>query len=172
MIKITNCKPEIQKIIEDYLYKETDIGDFVEDISMQSVRDFIIYGYNPWDYLEETKLNLKEQKLEDILDSITNPLKNEGLEIIERQKEICLGNKIDLICKNQKGDLVVVELKKYGANETIGQLARYLTDVRENYAKSTQKVAGMILALHIDEQLIKAARGVDFEVKLYQITFS
>jgi len=62
-MKITNRKPEIQKIIEDYLYKETDIGDFVEDISMQSVRDFIIYGYNPWDYLEETKLNLKEQKL-------------------------------------------------------------------------------------------------------------
>ena len=62
-MKITNRKPEIQKIIEDYLYKETDIGDFVENISMQSVRDFIIYGYNPWDYLEEIKLNLKEQKL-------------------------------------------------------------------------------------------------------------
>jgi len=117
-------------------------------------------------------VDLSEQKMEDLLDSVANPLKHEGLEIVERQFEAHKGNKIDLICKDKKGDLIVVELKKHSANETIGQLARYLTDVRENYAKSTQKVKGLILALHIDEQLVKAARGVDFEVMLYQITFS
>lgn len=122
-------------------------------------------------YKNILQVNLSEETMEDLLDSIVNPLKHEGLEIIERQNEIHKGNRVDLICKDRKGDLVVVELKKEGANETIGQLARYLTDVRENYAKPTQKVNGLILALRIDEQLIKAARGVDFEVMLYQIAF-
>ena len=78
---------------------------------------------------------------------------------------------IDMLCVDAKGDYVVVELKKYSANKTIGQLARYITDVRENRAKAGQKVRGLILALDIDEQLIKAARAVDFEVVLYQLTF-
>jgi Holliday junction resolvase-like predicted endonuclease len=116
-------------------------------------------------------VNLSEKRMEDILDSVVDPLKREGLEIVERQLEIHQGNIIDLICKDRKGDLVVVEIKKHGANETIGQLARYLTDVREKFAKPTQKVKGLILALTIDEQLIKAARAVDFDVMLYQITF-
>ncbi|GAH55358.1 unnamed protein product, partial [marine sediment metagenome] len=33
-----------------------------------------------------------------------------------------------------------------------------------------QKVKGLILTLDVDEQLIKAARGVDFDVVLYQLT--
>lgn len=61
MLKVTNCGKEITNIIEHYLYKETDIGEFVEDISSQSLIDFIIYGHNLWNYLEETKLNLKNQ---------------------------------------------------------------------------------------------------------------
>ena len=64
---------------------------------------------------------------------------------------------------------MVVELKKGTANQTVGQLARYVTDVREKRAKSTQKVRGLILTLAVDEQLVKAARGVDFEVVLCQL---
>jgi hypothetical protein len=35
--------------------------------------------------------------------------------------------------------------------------------------KASQKVKGIILAFDVDEQLIKAARAVDFDVILYQI---
>jgi RecB family endonuclease NucS len=66
---------------------------------------------------------------------------------------------------------VVVELKKDKANQTIGQLARYVADIRETKATSTQRVRGLILALDVDEQLVKAARGADFDVFLCQITF-
>jgi RecB family endonuclease NucS len=93
-----------------------------------------------------------------------------NLEIVERQLEVVPGNVIDLLCQDQRGDLVVVELKKASANETIGQLARYVTDVREHRAKQGQKVRGVILSLDIDEQLVKAARGVDFDVVLCQLT--
>ena len=61
MIEIKNCSGELQNILKNYLFKETDIGEFVEDMSLQFIHDFIIYGYNPWDYLEELKLNQKYQ---------------------------------------------------------------------------------------------------------------
>jgi hypothetical protein len=166
-IDIATLPINYSDLFDRNLIKEIEQGMFNELIG---IRNFI--QNLRLNYKNILRVNLREQKMEDLLDSIANPLKNEGLEIIERQKEIHPGNKIDLICKDKKGDLVVVELKRHSANETIGQLARYLTDVRENYAKSTQKVKGLILALHIDEQLVKAARGVDFEVMLYQITFS
>ena len=101
---------------------------------------------------------------------VKNPLRSIGLEIVDRQLTVTPGNIIDLLCKDAKGDYVVVELKKRSANETIGQLARYVTDVKENIANAGQKVKGLILTLDVDEQLIKAARGVDFDVVLYQLT--
>jgi hypothetical protein len=130
-------------------------------------------------FLQNIKINWKnilhvkisERDLEDLLDSVKNPLKREGIDIIERQYEITPGNKIDLICKDRKGDIVVVELKKSSSIKTIGQLARYKHDVEAHYAKPTQKVSGLILSLDIDEDLIKAARGVGFDVMLYRISF-
>lgn len=119
-------------------------------------------------YKNRLWLSMTEADFETLIDS-RNALEQIGLEIIDRQIEITPGNRIDLLCKDQKGDLVVVELKKWGATQTIGQTARYLTDVREHYAKTSQKVRALILAFDIDEELIKAARGVDFEVSLCQI---
>lgn len=119
-------------------------------------------------YRNRLKIHVSEQDIEDLLDS-KNALSKVGLTLIDRQLEITKGNKIDLLAKDRKGDLVVIELKKGSANQTIGQLARYINDVREHKAKSTQKVKGLILSFDIDEQLIKAARAVDFEVMLYEI---
>lgn len=122
-------------------------------------------------YKKRLTLNFSERDVEDILASMKDPLKAEGLRIVERQSELRRGNKIDLICKNRHGDLVVIELKKKGADATVGQLARYITHVRERMAKAGQKVRGLILTFKIDEQLIRAARGADFDVMLYQVEF-
>jgi len=121
-------------------------------------------------YRDRLNIKISEKDLEDLIDA-KNALRSRGLEIIERQYQASPGNIIDLLCQDTKGDLVVVELKKGSANETIGQLSRYITDVREHFAKPRQKVHGMILAFDIDEQLIKAADGVDFEVVLVQLSF-
>ncbi len=119
-------------------------------------------------YKNRLYIKVSERQFEELLDA-TNALREVGLEILDRQREVTPGNIIDLLCKDAKGDLVVVELKKGSSNETIGQLARYATDVREYVAKPAQKVRGMILTLDIDEQLIRAARGVNFDVVLYQL---
>jgi len=49
------------KIIEDFLNKETDIASFVEEMAQSDFLDKMIYGGNPWNYLEETKLNFYYQ---------------------------------------------------------------------------------------------------------------
>lgn len=121
-------------------------------------------------YRNRLLVHISEKEVESLLDS-RDTLKSLDLEVVDRQRAFTPGNIIDLLCRDSRGDLVVVELKKDGANQTVGQLARYITDVREHYAKSTQKVSGLILALDIDEQLVKAARGVDFDVALCQLTF-
>ncbi len=115
-------------------------------------------------------LNVSEREVESLIDS-KNALADLGLNILERQYELSPGNVIDLLCQDRRGDLVVVELKKGTANQTVGQLARYVTDVREKRARSTQKARGLILTLDVDEQLVKASRGVDFEVVLCQLRF-
>lgn len=120
-------------------------------------------------YKNRLVLKLNEKEVEDLLASVKDPLRAEGLQIIERQKELRRGHIIDLICKDHKGDLVVVELKKKGPTATVGQLALYVTDVKERMAKPSQKVRGLILASAIDERLVKAARGADFDVMLYQL---
>ena len=142
--------------------------DVPEDIflEMMGIRNFM--QNLRINYRNRLYIKVSERQFEELLDA-TNALRKVGLEILDRQREVTPGNIIDLLCKDTKGDLVVVELKKGSSNETIGQLARYVTDVREYVAKSAQKVRGIILTLDIDEQLIRAARGVDFDVVLYQL---
>jgi len=120
-------------------------------------------------YKNRLVLSLKERDVEDLLASIKEPLKEEGLQIIERQKALRRGHIIDLICKDRRGDLVVIELKRRGPTSTVGQLALYVTDVKERMAKPGQKVSGLILASEIDERLVKAARGANFDLMLYQL---
>jgi len=145
----------------------TDITekDFYELIGIRNFTQNLKLNYK-----NRLKININEEDIENLLDS-KNTLKSKGLDIINRQVSFSPNNIIDLLCKDEKGDIVVVELKKGSANRVIGQLARYINDVREHFAKPTQKVRGIILSFNIDEQLIKAARAVDFEVVLYQLSF-
>jgi hypothetical protein len=143
------------KISENVYYELLGIRNFTQNLRIN--------------YKDILNVRVSEKDLENLLD-VKNPLRSIGLEIVERQLAVTPGNIIDLLCKDAKGDYVVVELKKRSANETIGQLARYVTDVKEIKSKAGQKVRGIILALDVDEQLIKAARGVDFDVVLYQLT--
>jgi len=143
------------RIKEEKYYGFLGIRDFTQNLRIN--------------YKNRLNVRVSEKDLEDLLD-VKNPLRSIGLEIVDRQLTVTPGNIIDLLCKDAKGDYVVVELKKHSANETVGQLARYVTDVKENIANAGQKVKGLILTLDVDEQLIKAARGVDFDVVLYQLT--
>ncbi len=55
---------------------------------------------------------------------------------------------IDFLClEKNTGDFVVVELKRgKSSDSTVGQLLRYMSWVKENLAKTNQKVRGIIIA--------------------------
>ena len=78
--------------------------------------------------------------------------------------------RIDLLCADKKGNLVVVELKRdASSDQVIGQLARYMGYVKENFAKG-KVVRGIIVAHEADERLRLAMAAVpNVELKLYDV---
>lgn len=118
-------------------------------------------------FKNEVVFHMQERVIERMMVE-NKTLKRLGLEVVKEQYEVAKGNIIDLLCTDQYGDLVVVEIKKKGADQTVGQLARYISYVKER-AKQTQRVRGLIFTARIDDQLLKAAKAVNFDVALYQI---
>ena len=53
---------------------------------------------------------------------------------------------MDFLCLDEKNNLVVIELKRKGTDETLAQLCRYMGWVKENLARDQQKVLGLIVA--------------------------
>jgi hypothetical protein len=68
---IKNCSKKKEKYIRDYL-DATDIEYFTMSLVSSYMKDRMIYGYNPWDYLEETKLNMKYQNFIPVMERIKN----------------------------------------------------------------------------------------------------
>ncbi len=76
----------------------------------------------------------------------------------------------DLICIDESGDLVVIELKRgMTSDETIGQVLRYVGWAQENLAAPGQQVHGWIVAGDYDEQLRLAAKGAHVKVWLVRL---
>ena len=59
--EITNCSEKMKKDIRRFIGE--DIFELISDLTHQSIYDLLIYGYNPWNYAEEFKLNFKYQKI-------------------------------------------------------------------------------------------------------------
>jgi len=95
-----------------------------------------------------------EVDLEDRIEK--NPsIVEDGLRIIERQANIGIG-KIDLLGENN-GELVVIELKRKHAHDRVtGQIQTYMNYLRQNRAKTGQKVRGIIIAKEMSERLLYA----------------
>ncbi|MGB2997414.1 MAG: endonuclease NucS domain-containing protein [Phycisphaerae bacterium] len=67
---------------------------------------------------------------------------------------------IDLLCRDRRGAYVVVELKvSRGDDKAVGQIARYMTWVRENLAEG-KEVRGIIIARNPSDNLKAAARAL------------
>lgn len=77
---------------------------------------------------------------------------------------------IDLLLTNTKGDIIVIELKRKGTDETIGQICRYVGWVEEHLAKeSNSKVFGMIIAQDIDARLMYAIKPIKDHIFYQQL---
>jgi hypothetical protein len=78
-----------------------------------------------------------------------------GLRLVGRQYQALPVGRIDLLCTDRSGGLVVIELKKLRASTSsiIDQITRYLGWVREHMAKPRQSVRGILITGRPDDRL-------------------
>jgi len=79
---------------------------------------------------------------------------------------------IDLLLRNNAGDIIVVELKRKGIDETVGQICRYVGWVEEHLLKDNKKVYGVIIAQIIDEKLRYAIKPIKDHIFYQQLKMS
>ena len=108
-------------------------------------------------------------------EAIKPNLKQLGLTLAEEQiqQQFDMGpgvGKSDLICTDENGALVVIELKRgMTYDETIGQVLRYVGWVKENIAGDGQDVQGWIVAGDYDEHLRLAASAAKIKLLLVRL---
>jgi len=89
---------------------------------------------------------------------------------VEYQTDV---GRIDLLCKDENGNFVVIELKKLKEGDrALAQLLRYMGWVREKIAER-KKVRGILITHEFDESLDYAAKEVAGKVRLkyYAVKF-
>lgn len=95
-----------------------------------------------------------------------------GLRLVRRQASIPVG-RIDILCRDGRGDYVVIELKRFGANtrEVVAQIATYMGYVKSEMASEGEKVRGVIVVGRPDEALVYAARAIpNLEIKVFAVS--
>ncbi len=82
-----------------------------------------------------------------------------GLTLVKRQFSIEGLGRIDLLCRDRKRNLVVVEIKRPAADfrEAVGQVASYIGWIQNNMAGPDQVVRGIIVVGREDDRLRYAA---------------
>lgn len=127
------------------------------------------------DSIEEPNLGISEEKIEQLKEEdyqklIHNNFKKifPDLEYVDEDYQnqhlghyVTTESKImDFLCKDKKGNFVVIELKIKGADEALGQVCRYMGWVKENLCENSQKVRGIIISERADNQLDYAIKVV------------
>jgi hypothetical protein len=95
-----------------------------------------------------------------------------GLQLVGRQYSTPVG-RIDLLCKDMRGNFVVVELKSFGAKtgEIVDQITRYMGWIRTHLASPHQIVRGIIVVGHVDENLGYAIVPIpNLEIRTFEVT--
>ena len=81
-----------------------------------------------------------ERDLEDFLSNNLGVLE-EGLKLIERQKELPGVGRLDILAKDKNGNYVVIELKAGNADEkAVGQLLAYIEYLKEQGYKNIREI--------------------------------
>jgi hypothetical protein len=130
----------------------------------------IEYENDPDDNVKSYSSISMENDLRDFLaDNIF--LVEKGLSLIEKEFDAKVGGRIDLLCKEQNGNHVIIELKKGRKNdEVVGQTLRYLGWVEKNLKS---KARGIIIVNEPDERLEYALSPLNnlIQLKYYRVSF-
>ena len=85
------------------------------------------------------------------------------------------GKEMDFLCRDEKGDYVVIELKIKGSDQAVGQICRYMGWVKEYLCENNQKVKGIIVSQQKDMQLdyaIKVVPNIEIKRRIFDITLT
>ena len=110
-----------------------------------------------------------EKDLRDHLAAKPSLIEN-GLSLVGKEYTITGAGRADIVCKDKRGNYVVIETKKVGdSDKVIGQILRYVGGLK----KEGKKVRGIIVVNEPDEKLDFAIEAVkDFiTLKYYKVRF-
>ncbi len=111
--------------------------------------------------------SLAERNLEDFIVHQLEAIEP-GLRLEKRQLSTPAG-RLDLLCRDGKGNYVVVELKRtQGTDQVVGQVLRYMGWLKE--AHGTDKVRGIVVVAKKDQALSYALMAVpNVQVKEFRV---
>jgi restriction system protein len=157
---ITKFSDEIEKLIEGNVPPTiVSTDETIEDPSVfaleQHLEDFLVKNW------KQTELGKKYEIFE------------EDGEPVGQQYPTDTGNIDILAVSKDKKELLVVELKKGRASDTVvGQIQRYMGYVLEELAEENQKVKGLIIAFDDDSRIRRAlVVASNIEFYRYHVTF-
>jgi len=97
-----------------------------------------------------------------------------GLALVQRQYVTPVG-RIDLLCRDRRGNYVVVELKRFRASteSIIDQVTRYMGWVQQHLTGSGEAVRGCIVVGKLDKKLEYSVRAIgNLKVKCFRVSLS
>jgi RecB family endonuclease NucS len=100
-----------------------------------------------------------ERDLQDVLAAAPSAL-GEELILVKREWPTEIGP-VDLMCKDEDGEWVAVEIKRIGTIEAVEQLTRYLAFIRADPAKAACR--GVLAAQSIKPQAVALAESRDIQ---------
>jgi len=162
---------------DDTIEYLSDIIIFREIKNLLNVDLYTRVNHILWLAYEEEGLEVKppvisvslERDLRDFLAG--NPdLIEKGLSVVGKEYDISGAGRVDLVCKDKRGNYVVIETKKgRESDQVVGQILRYIGGLR----KEGKKARGIIIVNEPDEKLGFAIEAVkDFiKLKYYKVKF-
>ncbi|WFO74926.1 DUF1016 family protein [Desulfurococcaceae archaeon MEX13E-LK6-19] len=130
--------------------------------------DISDYEDEPVDYNVGYSLSL-ERDLEDYLARKLDVLE-EGLSLVERQKELTGVGRLDILARDKEGNLIVIELKAGQADEkAVGQLQAYMEYLKE---QGYSNVRGILVASTYTPKAVYAAKAnKNIKLAKYHVEF-
>lgn len=157
---------EILDALTDALTGEVRTGkvDIEKPVEQQMAKRREMEIYNKTRKVERKGGQVLESEIESAITA--NPeILEEGLELIGNQYSTSVGY-IDILCRDRKGDLVVIELKRgRGSYNVVGQIQKYMAWIIENIANDKQ-VRGIIVVKEYDRDLEYALKGSKFPITI------
>lgn len=125
------------------------------------------------DGMEPIHAKMYEENLESLIVERLEEVEP-GLSLVQRQYATPVG-RIDLLCRDRKGNLVVIELKRFRASteSIIDQVTRYMGWVQQHLAKPSQTVRACIVVGKVDNKLEYSVRAIpNLRVKCLRVSLS